>query len=100
MKLPKVERDGAFTRAEGEHLAMLEWALPEGAELDDLEAVKAANPASWITIEGLARAAGGRPRARLRSATTPTSGPAARRPGSWPTSGTPATASPSSTVRG
>ncbi len=53
MKLPKVERDRAFTRAEGENLAMLEWALPEGTEIDDLDAVKAANPASWITLEGL-----------------------------------------------
>ena len=52
MKL-KVERDGAFTRAEGENLAILEWALAEGADIDDLEAVKAANPAPWITLDGL-----------------------------------------------
>src|SRR5262245_44484337 len=54
MKLPSVERDGAFTRAEGEHLAMLAWELPEGADPDDLEAAQAANPASWLTPEGLA----------------------------------------------
>jgi hypothetical protein len=28
LKLPRVERDGALTRAEGDHLAMLQWALP------------------------------------------------------------------------
>ena len=53
-KLPKVERDGALTRTEGENLALLEWSLPEDASIDDLEAVKACNPASWITVEGLA----------------------------------------------
>lgn len=53
LKLEKVKRDGAFTRAEGEHLAMLAWELPDGGNLDDLVAVKACNPASWITVEGL-----------------------------------------------
>jgi hypothetical protein len=42
LKLPKVKRDGAFTRAEGEHLAMLAWELPEGADPNDLEVAKAA----------------------------------------------------------
>jgi phage terminase large subunit-like protein len=54
LKLPKVKREGALTRAEGPNLAMLAWELPEGAELDDLDAVKSANPASWISREGLA----------------------------------------------
>jgi phage terminase large subunit-like protein len=54
LKLPEVKRDGALTRAVGDNLAMLAWELPEGATTDDLEAVKAANPASWITVEGLA----------------------------------------------
>jgi phage terminase large subunit-like protein len=54
LKLPHVTREGALTRAVGENLAMLAWELPEGATTDDLEAVKAANPASWITVEGLA----------------------------------------------
>ena len=57
-KLPNVARDGALTRAEGDHLAMLEWALPEGAELDDIAAVKLANPAPWITEDGLREQAG------------------------------------------
>jgi phage terminase large subunit-like protein len=53
MKLPTVQRDGALTRAYGDHLGMLDWALPAGAEVSDLEAVKRANPASWITLDGL-----------------------------------------------
>jgi phage terminase large subunit-like protein len=53
LKLPKVTCDGPFTRAEGDHLAMLQWALAEGAELADVEAVKACNPAPWITLDGL-----------------------------------------------
>jgi hypothetical protein len=39
MKLPKVEREGALTRAYGDHLGMVEWALPADAEVSDLEAV-------------------------------------------------------------
>jgi phage terminase large subunit-like protein len=54
LRLPKIRRDGAFTRAEGEHLAMLAWELPEGGDPDDLEAARACNPASWLTVEGLA----------------------------------------------
>jgi len=54
LKLPKVGRDGAFTRAEGDHLVMLAWELPEGADPDDLEAARSCNPASWLTPEGLA----------------------------------------------
>src|SRR5262245_35249779 len=54
MKLPSVKREGAFTRAEGEHLAILAWELPAGADPDDLEAARACNPASWLTREGLA----------------------------------------------
>jgi len=53
LKLPKVKRDGAFTRAEGPNLAMLAWELSDGAKLNDLDAVKACNPASWIAVEGL-----------------------------------------------
>jgi len=33
---------------------MLEWAVPEDADVDDPAVVKRANPASWITEEGLA----------------------------------------------
>ncbi len=49
--LPDVTRDGAIMHAIGPSFAMLEWALPEDAPL---EAAVDANPASWITAEGLA----------------------------------------------
>jgi phage terminase large subunit-like protein len=49
----KIERDGYLTRAIGPHLAMLEWALPEDADIDDMGLVKAVNPASWLTEESL-----------------------------------------------
>ena len=52
--LPEIQRSGAFTRAVGKNFAMLEWALPEQAEIDDMEAVKEANPASWLSAEALA----------------------------------------------
>lgn len=49
---PKVVRRGGFTDAHGPNLRMLEWSLPEDADLDDM--VKAVNPASWITVQDLA----------------------------------------------
>lgn len=51
---PSVSRDGAFTRAAEPNFAMLEWSLGEDGDLDDMEAVAEANPATWITAEGLA----------------------------------------------
>jgi len=33
----------------------LEWSLPDDVDLDDLAAVKAANPAPWITVADLRR---------------------------------------------
>jgi phage terminase large subunit-like protein len=54
LRLPHVERTGALTRAVGPSLAMLEWSVADDVDIDDLEAAKAANPASWITVEGLA----------------------------------------------
>jgi len=48
-----VSRDGGFTDAQGNNLRMLEWALPEDVPLDDMEAVKAVNPASWISLDAL-----------------------------------------------
>jgi hypothetical protein len=54
LALPNVKRDNGFTAATGSNLRMLEWALPEDADLDDLDAIKAVNPASWITKQNLA----------------------------------------------
>lgn len=53
LALPDVEREGALTRATGPSFGMLEWAVADDADLDDMAVVKAANPASWITEEGL-----------------------------------------------
>jgi phage terminase large subunit-like protein len=53
LKLPKVERSGALTRAVGDNLAMLAWELPQGATINDMAAVKKCNPASWVTVDGL-----------------------------------------------
>jgi len=50
---PKVVRHGGFTDAHGPNLRMLEWSLPDDVDLDDRTAVKAVNPASWITLEAL-----------------------------------------------
>ncbi len=53
LAMPSVERSGTVTRAEGPAFVMLEWAVPEGEDIDDPAVVKRANPASWITKEGL-----------------------------------------------
>lgn len=45
------QRDGAYLGLSTPRFAWHEWSLPEGAGFRDLEAVKAANPAPWITLE-------------------------------------------------
>jgi phage terminase large subunit-like protein len=50
---PKVTRKGAVTDARGPGLRFLEWAVGEDEDIDDPKTVKRANPASWITVEGL-----------------------------------------------
>jgi phage terminase large subunit-like protein len=49
----KVTRKGFVTDAQGVDLQMLEWSVPEGANIDDMKIIKRANPASWITVEAL-----------------------------------------------
>lgn len=53
--LPEQERDGAYhyARSADGSFAFYEWALDPGQDFNDLELVKAANPASWHTIESL-----------------------------------------------
>lgn len=51
---PNVSRRGVVTDARGAHLRFLEWSVPEDGDVDDPRVVKKANPASWITLEGLA----------------------------------------------
>lgn len=50
---PQVTSRGGFTDARGPSLRLLEWSLPEDADPADDPAVKAANPASWISVEVL-----------------------------------------------
>lgn len=50
----EVVRKGAHIRAAGNRVVLHEWALPEKADPEDMEAVKAANPFSGITVESLA----------------------------------------------
>jgi phage terminase large subunit-like protein len=50
---PRVIRRGYLTDARGPGLRMLEWSVPEDAELTPRN-VKRANPASWMTVEQLA----------------------------------------------
>jgi phage terminase large subunit-like protein len=48
-----VKRAGARIEAAAPGMRWLEWSLPEDKDLDDYEAVKAANPAAYITVESL-----------------------------------------------
>jgi phage terminase large subunit-like protein len=49
----KRSRQGAFLRAESDQLVLHEWAVPENADVENLRLVKAANPFSGVTVEGL-----------------------------------------------
>jgi len=48
-----VVRDGSFTRYVSGRIVLHEWAVPEGADVDDMVVVKAANPLKATTIEAL-----------------------------------------------
>jgi phage terminase large subunit-like protein len=54
LRQPQVAQKRVFTRAVGPHLALLEWALPDDADIDDMQVVKEANPASWLSEADLA----------------------------------------------
>lgn len=53
MTQPSITTKGALTQARGPGLAMLDWSVPDDGDVDDPRVVKRANPASWITVEGL-----------------------------------------------
>jgi len=53
LALPNIKRTGARLEAHGDGLRWLEWSVPDDASLDDPIAVKAANPAPWITKSAL-----------------------------------------------
>jgi len=54
-RLPHVRRDGAYryARSANAMFVLHEWALDADQDLDDLDLVKQANPASWQTVEAL-----------------------------------------------
>ena len=45
------QRDGAYLGLRTDRFCWREWSLAEDADYRDLEAVKAANPAPWVTVE-------------------------------------------------
>lgn len=49
-----IRRSGSFTRYATERLVLHQWAVPQGADVDDMTVVKAANPFSGITLATLA----------------------------------------------
>lgn len=51
--LPGLVRDGAYRHVRTDGFALHEWALDEDDDVDDMDIVKAANPAPWQTIEEL-----------------------------------------------
>lgn len=48
-----VKRHGSFTRYATNRMVLHEWAVPEGADVEDMDVVKAANPFSGITTDTL-----------------------------------------------
>lgn len=53
--VPVVESQPGFIRCRSDQLALHEYAVPEGGDVEDVETVKLANPFSGITVETLAR---------------------------------------------
>lgn len=51
--MPGVVREGAHRHVADEHLSFHEWALDPDADVDDLELVLSANPASWVDLAEL-----------------------------------------------
>jgi phage terminase large subunit-like protein len=48
-----VTRRGAFVRAASPEILLHEWAVPEGADVEDVHVVKQANPLKAITLDSL-----------------------------------------------
>jgi phage terminase large subunit-like protein len=46
-----------MTDARGPDIRLIEWAVPEDGDITDMNQVKKANPASWLTVEALQRQA-------------------------------------------
>lgn len=54
LELPSAKTKGSLTRARGPNFALLEWRVPDETSIDDMPAVKRANPASWLSEGDLA----------------------------------------------
>ncbi len=52
---PEITRERCFVRAAGNGVVLHEYALPEDGDPENLELVAEANPASWKTVEALAK---------------------------------------------
>jgi phage terminase large subunit-like protein len=50
---PDLRRVGSHTRAASDEMILHDWAVPAGADVEDMDAVKAANPFSGVTVEML-----------------------------------------------
>ena len=55
LAMPGLVRVGAHTHVRGDHLAYHEWSLQPGDDVNDLDVVLTANPASWVTRDELER---------------------------------------------
>jgi phage terminase large subunit-like protein len=53
MAQKNIRRVGQVTESQGDDLHWLEWSLGEDQDLDDFKAIKACNPAAYITVSGL-----------------------------------------------
>lgn len=53
-EVPVVERHPGFVLCRSEQVVLHEWAVAEGADVEDMDVVKEANPFSGITLEQLA----------------------------------------------
>jgi phage terminase large subunit-like protein len=54
LALPEVKRTGPLVECKGPNFRALLWEVPDGTGSDDLKAIAAVNPASWITEDLLA----------------------------------------------
>ncbi len=52
---PLIERRGSYVHCRSDRIALHEWSVPEGGDVEDMAVVKAANPFSGITEESLAQ---------------------------------------------
>ena len=50
---PDSTRQGSFVRAVAGRTVLHDWAVPESADVEDFQEVKAANPFSGITVQAL-----------------------------------------------